>query len=79
MPEPTINKLTSMHFYGWQRGLKTGSYYIRSEPARDAIKFTINKDVINEKVTQEPEKIEDYAASQLCSLDNPENCDTCSA
>ena len=38
---PTQAKLSSMHLYGWKKGLKTGSYYIRSKPARDAVKFTI--------------------------------------
>ena len=31
-----------MHFYGWKQGLKTGQYYLRSRPSRDAIKFTVN-------------------------------------
>lgn len=31
-----------MHFYGWKKGLKTGQYYLRSRPSRDAIKFTVN-------------------------------------
>jgi ribonucleotide reductase alpha subunit len=38
---PTYAKLSSMHMYGWKQGLKTGSYYIRSKPARDAVKFTV--------------------------------------
>ena len=37
----TISKLSSMHFYGWKRGLKTGMYYLRSRPATEAIKFTL--------------------------------------
>jgi len=40
--EPDINKLTAMHFYGWSKGLKTGMYYLRSRPAVDAIKFTVD-------------------------------------
>lgn len=39
--EPTFGKLTSMHFYAWKKGLKTGMYYLRSRPAVDAIK--VNK------------------------------------
>jgi len=39
---PTYATLSSMHMYGWKAGLKTGSYYIRSKPARDAVKFTIS-------------------------------------
>lgn len=42
MPEPNFAKMTSMHFYTWKNGLKTGQYYLRSRPARDAIKFTVN-------------------------------------
>ena len=42
MPDPEHKKMTAMHFYGWEKGLKTGQYYLRSRPARDAIKFTVN-------------------------------------
>lgn len=34
--------MTSMHFYGWKKGLKTGQYYLRTQPSRDAIKFTVD-------------------------------------
>lgn len=39
---PNTQKLTSMHFYGWKRGLKTGCYYLRTRPAADAIQFTVD-------------------------------------
>ena len=39
--EPTFPKLTSMHFYGWKKGLKTGMYYLRSKPKANAIAFTV--------------------------------------
>ncbi|CDW78567.1 ribonucleoside-diphosphate reductase [Stylonychia lemnae] len=42
MGEPNFAKMTSMHFYGWKNGLKTGQYYLRSKPSRDAIKFTVD-------------------------------------
>lgn len=42
MEQPSYNKLTSSHFYSWGLGLKTGQYYLRSRPGRDAIKFTLN-------------------------------------
>ncbi|CAR22703.1 KLTH0D09922p [Lachancea thermotolerans CBS 6340] len=42
--EPTMGKLTSMHFYGWKKGLKTGMYYLRTQAASGAIKFTINQE-----------------------------------
>jgi ribonucleoside-diphosphate reductase alpha subunit len=48
---PTHSKLTSMHFYGWKKGLKTGSYYIRSKPAVEAVKFTIKPSDKTEKKT----------------------------
>ena len=36
-----------MHFYGWKAGLKTGMYYLRTKSATDAIKFTLDKEVIS--------------------------------
>ncbi len=44
MEGATYAKLTSMHFYAWQSGLKTGMYYLRTKAAVDAIKFTLNND-----------------------------------
>lgn len=44
MKAPTMGKLTSMHFYGWRQGLKTGMYYLRTQAASAAIQFTINED-----------------------------------
>ena len=43
MENPNFGKLTSMHFYAWEKGLKTGMYYLRTKAATDAIKlnFTI--------------------------------------
>ncbi|MEO7313043.1 MAG: ribonucleoside-diphosphate reductase subunit alpha [Chitinophagaceae bacterium] len=40
---PTASKLTSMHFYGWKKGLKTGMYYLRSQAATQAVQFTVEK------------------------------------
>jgi ribonucleoside-diphosphate reductase alpha subunit len=42
MAEPDYQRLSSSHFWGWKNGLKTGMYYLRSKPASDAIKFTID-------------------------------------
>jgi ribonucleoside-diphosphate reductase subunit M1 len=42
MEEPNYKKLTSCHFYGWKKGLKTGSYYIRSKPAMNSQSFTVD-------------------------------------
>jgi len=44
--EPTFQKLTSMHFYAWKKGLKTGMYYLRTRPAADAIKFTVDQQAL---------------------------------
>lgn len=41
---PTFGQLTSMHFYGWKRGLKTGTYYLRTRPAANAIQFTVSQE-----------------------------------
>lgn len=41
--EPNYGKLTSIHFYGWKMGLKTGMYYLRTKPAVNAIQFTVDK------------------------------------
>ncbi len=46
MGEPNFAKMTSMHFYGWKNGLKTGQYYLRSKPSRDAIKFTVDIELL---------------------------------
>lgn len=47
---PTASKLTSMHFYGWKKGLKTGMYYLRTQAATQAIQFTVEKQGNNEVI-----------------------------
>lgn len=42
MADPSYSKLSASHFHAWSLGLKTGQYYMRSRPARDAIKFTLD-------------------------------------
>lgn len=44
--DPTMGKLTSMHFYGWKKGLKTGMYYLRTQAAAAAIQFTVDHSTI---------------------------------
>lgn len=46
MDVPTRAKLTSMHFYAWSKGLKTGMYYLRTRPAADAIQITVDKEAL---------------------------------
>lgn len=76
MENANFGKLTSMHFYGWEKGLKTGMYYLRTKAATDAIKFTIDKNVVKEPAA-EVKSIEDAQAEVACSLDDPDNCDMC--
>ena len=80
MENANFGKLTSMHFYGWEKGLKTGMYYLRTKAATDAIKFTVDKSVVEETVSQTitNQSIEDQQAAIACSLDNPEGCEMCS-
>jgi len=52
MENASYSKLTSMHFYAWQSGLKTGMYYLRTKSAVDAIKFTLNNDKKEEPVAE---------------------------
>jgi ribonucleoside-diphosphate reductase alpha chain len=76
MENANFGKLTSMHFYGWEKGLKTGMYYLRTKAATDAIKFTVDKIVAEEPIAAEIAK--DQQAAIACSLDDPENCEMCS-
>jgi ribonucleoside-diphosphate reductase alpha chain len=50
MENANMAKLTSMHFYAWKSGLKTGMYYLRTKSAVDAIKFTLKKEVKKEPI-----------------------------
>ena len=75
MENANFGKLTSMHFYGWEKGLKTGMYYLRTKAATDAIKFTVEKTIATEPASLD---VETQQAEIACSLDNPENCEMCS-
>ncbi len=50
MTDPNFAKLTSMHFYSWKAGLKTGMYYLRTKAAVDAVKFTVDRQAIVETI-----------------------------
>lgn len=75
MENANFGKLTSMHFYGWEKGLKTGMYYLRTKAATDAIKFTVEKTIAAEPASLD---FETQQAEIACSLDDPENCEMCS-
>ena len=78
MENANFGKLTSMHFYGWKKGLKTGMYYLRTKAATDAIKFTVDKAVTEEPAAVSAAELEEQQAAIACSLDNPDNCEMCS-
>lgn len=67
MQDPNFGKLTSMHFYAWKAGLKTGMYYLRTKAATDAVKFTVDRQAIaettpvTEKIEEKPLDYEAYA------------------
>lgn len=71
MRDVNFRKLTSMHFYAWKKGLKTGMYYLRTEAAADAIKFTVDTQKLKEN-KGETAKI----ANESCSIDDPD-CISC--
>jgi ribonucleotide reductase alpha subunit len=60
MEDPTYNSLTSMHFYSWKKGLKTGIYYLRRKAKHQAQQFTIEPDV------KEPQEEKDEIC-EMCS------------
>lgn len=60
---PNFGKLTSMHFYAWKRGLKTGMYYLRTNAAADAIKFTLDKSALQQSVAAEVKTSQPVAAT----------------
>ena len=63
MEDPSVAKLTSMHFYGWRKGLKTGMYYLRTRPKAKPVQITVP---VSEAI-------------MACRRDNPEGCAMCSA
>ena len=83
MENANFAKLTSMHFYGWKAGLKTGMYYLRTKAARDAIKFTIDKSKLAEPMQEDHTALEAAVSEEqrqaeiACSMDNPDDCEMC--
>lgn len=87
MAAPNIGKLSSMHFYGWKAGLKTGLYYLRTKASTDAIKFTLSPAEIAASQKSEAQRPDGPSASATasasveevlaCSINNPEACVSC--
>jgi len=69
--DPKPDRLTSMHFYAWQKGLKTGMYYLRTKPAVNAIQYTVEQN--------EESSSENSFASQIPIQDADDICLSCSA
>ena len=78
---PNASKLTSMHFYAWKKGLKTGMYYLRTQAASQAVKFTVENQGGKNMDPVIPAEVatvaDDVPAGPSCSMD--EGCVTCSA
>ena len=62
---PTNSKLSSMHFYAWEKGLKTGCYYLRSKPRVEAVKFSLMEDSIDKRF--KPVQAQQLEACESCS------------
>ncbi|HQZ26307.1 MAG TPA: ribonucleoside-diphosphate reductase subunit alpha [Flavobacterium sp.] len=85
MQDANYSKLTSMHFYAWQSGLKTGMYYLRTKSAVDAIKFTLNNDkkaeplpVVEVAANSVEMTAEEYRAMiEMAKNAGPEDCEMC--
>jgi len=71
MQEPNFGKISSMHFYAWKKGLKTGMYYLRTRAAVNAVQFTVKN---NQKAKPSTEEAQ---AQMVCSIDNPDDCVMC--
>ena len=84
MENVTNSKLTSMHFYAWKKGLKTGMYYLRTKAATDAIKFTVDKKYKEQPqgeqaaVAANPDEMTYEQQVQACSIENGPDCEMCS-
>jgi ribonucleoside-diphosphate reductase alpha chain len=77
---PTVAKLTSMHFYSWKVGLKTGMYYLRTQAASQAVQFTVEKQGSRQMepvVPKSGESNDEIIEGQVCTME--EGCVTCSS
>jgi ribonucleoside-diphosphate reductase alpha chain len=79
MTDANAAKVTSMHFYGWKKGLKTGMYYLRTKAAADAIQFTVEaKKAEDQTVSGLADRAELTSLEAIaCSLDTPDDCLSC--
>lgn len=59
MADPNYSKLTSMHFHGWKRGLKTDMHYLCNKAAADAIKLTVDQNAISDSMEHQAKLLSD--------------------
>ncbi len=81
MENVTTTKLTSMHFYAWKQGLKTGMYYLRTKAAVGALKgLGMDASKLKELEKSGKEVMEEITATEAaqCSIDNGADCEMCS-
>ncbi|NXD32185.1 RIR1 reductase, partial [Spelaeornis formosus] len=78
LSNPSFSQLTSMHFYGWKRGLKTGMYYLRTKPSANAIQFTIDAATLKQAKENASAAKERAEAALQCSIENKDACLMCS-
>jgi ribonucleoside-diphosphate reductase alpha chain len=74
MQDANYAKLTSMHFYAWKSGLKTGMYYLRTKSAVNATQFTVSNKKKEEEMPLTPEELRQMI---LQSKENPDDCEMC--
>ncbi|KAJ3729268.1 ribonucleotide reductase alpha subunit [Lentinula raphanica] len=67
LASPTVGQLTSMHFYGWKKGLKTGMYYLRTKPAAQAIQFTVDAAVLKDAKMHQAKAAAEKKANTITS------------
>ncbi|KAL6122855.1 hypothetical protein NUSPORA_00116 [Nucleospora cyclopteri] len=72
--QPTYSMLSSMHFYGWKKGLKTGMYYLRTCPVAQAIKFTVNQELIKKTL----DSMQSITSENRDNQNEGPNCEGCS-
>jgi ribonucleoside-diphosphate reductase alpha chain len=79
MNDPDYSKLTSMHFYAWKSGLKTGMYYLRTKSAVNAIQFSLSNDKQEKPAASEEGEMspEEFREMLTQSKDNPDDCLMC--
>jgi len=90
--DPNFGKMSSMHFYGWELGLKTGMYYLRTKPAAQAIQFTVDKSKVKDAVAGKADKnladqapaaagdmaeLDKNMSTLVCSITNRDECMSC--